>query len=70
MHDKILKLRKAMVHGEVVSTLGYLSGGPRFESPPRPGCTSPLLSVASHLQNFINRSETKVAFIYVMERLA
>ena len=41
-------------HGVVVSTLGYHFGWPRFDSPPRPGCTSSLLPFSSRLQHFIN----------------
>ena len=31
-------------NGVLVGTLAYHSGGPKFDSPPRPGCTSFLLS--------------------------
>ena len=47
----------------VVATLGCHSGWPRFTSPLRPGCTSSLLSLPSYLQDFINSSELKVAFM-------
>ena len=36
------------------SALGYHFGRPRFDSPPRPGCTSSLLLFSSRLQHFIN----------------
>ena len=50
--------------GEVVSTLGYHSGGPRFSSPPSSGYISSLHYFSSCLHDFMNSLEHKAAFIY------